>query len=219
MRKNIILAVALLFGMGMATSAMAASIVGSDHDLSSLGSGPVTSNTTEVCVHCHTPHNAVSTVVPLWNRTSGPNTNFTPYSSTTLSPSAQAILTNPYTPSPISMACLVCHDGTVANQWSPGGPSSGPASGVPIVYSGAMGAAANFGTNLADDHPVSVPLAGAFAVKPTGYYNASQDPTVVRLFSGDVECASCHNAHDPQYGKFLVKSNSGSDICLDCHNK
>ncbi|MBI2362927.1 MAG: cytochrome c3 family protein, partial [Elusimicrobia bacterium] len=34
-----------------------------------------------------------------------------------------------------------------------------------------------------------------------------------------VECGSCHDPHDNQNGKFLVKSNAGAALCLTCHQK
>lgn len=34
-----------------------------------------------------------------------------------------------------------------------------------------------------------------------------------------VECASCHQPHDPQYGTFLRNNNARSKICLACHIK
>ena len=54
---------------------------------------------------------------------------------------------------------------------------------------------------------------------------APNDPTgltVAKLFGagGDqVECASCHDVHDDTNEPFLIESNAGSAICVDCHNK
>lgn len=61
----------------------------------------------EVCVYCHTPHGAQTGSAPLWNRTLPTSGNYTPYSSSTID-------TNVGQPDGISLACLSCHDGTIA---------------------------------------------------------------------------------------------------------
>ncbi|OGP83289.1 MAG: hypothetical protein A2Y95_03955 [Deltaproteobacteria bacterium RBG_13_65_10] len=80
------------------------------HNLSGGGSGIGNTATDQVCVFCHTPHfsNADANAIdaPLWNRnTSG--ATYTPYSSGTMD-------TTPGNPDGGSIACLSCHDGTVA---------------------------------------------------------------------------------------------------------
>lgn len=62
----------------------------------------------EVCVYCHTPHGANSTIgAPLWNRTN-PGTSYTVYNKPlTSGQTARA-------PGVNSLVCLSCHDGTVA---------------------------------------------------------------------------------------------------------
>jgi len=37
--------------------------------------------------------------------------------------------------------------------------------------------------------------------------------------SGQLQCTSCHNAHDDSNGKFLVMSNTASALCRTCHVK
>lgn len=64
----------------------------------------------EVCVYCHTPHGA-NTIdnIPLWNRTT-PSGSYTTYETR-----HSATLTQPVTPPGAnSLACLSCHDGTLA---------------------------------------------------------------------------------------------------------
>ena len=50
-----------------------AGVVGSQHDLTTGGTGQGgTNNTDEVCIFCHTPHGSdVSAPVPLWNKVLG----------------------------------------------------------------------------------------------------------------------------------------------------
>jgi cytochrome c553 len=69
------------------------------------------SSTREVCVFCHTPHGANTSVPagspPLWNRQVN-TTGYTPYASPNFdTPSLGQ-------PQGVSLACLSCHDGTIA---------------------------------------------------------------------------------------------------------
>ena len=70
--------------------------------------------TAEVCVFCHTPHGANPNTIgtpgapPLWNRTVGNTTTYTIYTS----PNFDG--TNSGQPQGVSLACLSCHDGTIA---------------------------------------------------------------------------------------------------------
>lgn len=64
---------------------------------------------TEICVFCHTPHNAAAGKKFLWNKNNS-ITAFQMYtSSTTLD-----FTTNPTAPSEVSKMCLTCHDGAGA---------------------------------------------------------------------------------------------------------
>ncbi len=107
-------------GASVAFAKSAAGIaVGSDnnirytvHNMSNIGPAGrnVISNTEQqVCVFCHTPHNAKPSV-PLWNKVL-PTQAFNMYtSSSTLSPTAKKVKA----PGPESMLCLSCHDGRTA---------------------------------------------------------------------------------------------------------
>jgi hypothetical protein len=64
----------------------------------------------EVCVYCHTPHGANTTVtLPLWNRTMKATT-YTTYNQLGTSSLTQAVAQ----PGVNSLACLSCHDGQTA---------------------------------------------------------------------------------------------------------
>lgn len=74
-----------------------------------IGPGPNT--TAEVCVFCHTPHGGSTSGpggVPLWNRTVPLNSGYTIYGGANFDgvDSGQ--------PQGVSLACLSCHDGTIA---------------------------------------------------------------------------------------------------------
>ena len=97
-----------LFSMLYVSSAHAM-VTMSKHNLSStqpVGTNIFTSATTEVCVFCHTPHGGTADA-PLWNRAMATPGTYTPYTSSTLD-------TTVGQPDGISLACLSCHDGTIA---------------------------------------------------------------------------------------------------------
>lgn len=180
-----------------------ADISGSDHDFSGQGwSGG------EICIVCHTPHKADTTVTdaPLWNHEVTVAT-FTLYSSSTL----DATLGQP---DGISKLCLSCHDGTVAID------AFGGKSGSSYITGSAL-----IGTDISDDHPISFTYNTALATADGGLYDPSTQSSGLgstiaadMLFSDKLECASCHDVHDDTYEPFLIKSNAGSALCLTCHN-
>ena len=102
------------------------------HNLGSLSNNITAAETDEVCVFCHTPHfsntSAAAADAPLWNRNLSGAT-YTVYSSSTMD-------TTPGQPDGRSIACLSCHDGTVAldsliNAPGPGGVNGYTVNGTP----------------------------------------------------------------------------------------
>ncbi|RMG05113.1 MAG: hypothetical protein D6726_01950, partial [Nitrospirae bacterium] len=89
-----------------------AGVAGSKHDFSisgtSMFSGTFTNDDDEVCVYCHTPHAALGSQTPLWNKSLNTANGFTMYSSSSMD------ATVPSQPSTISLLCLSCHDGVGA---------------------------------------------------------------------------------------------------------
>jgi predicted CXXCH cytochrome family protein len=179
----------------------AAGISGTAHDFS----GRTGFGSNQICIFCHTPHNAAATqIVPLWNHATTATAAFTLYASSTLN-------ATPGQPSGNSKACLSCHDGTVAID------SYGARTGTNFITGGAL-----LGTNLANDHPISFTYNAALATADTGLVtplSASQVVAGIPLYSGQLECGSCHNVHDNANGEFLRVSNAASALCLRCHTK
>ena len=208
-------------------SAASAGLQNTHHDFSSLtGSG-------EICKPCHTPHNADTgvTASPLWNH-EVTTASFTPYNSPTLT-------ANVGQPTGTSKLCLSCHDGTVAID------SFGGRTGTVYItdsfYGGPSGGTllSWFGTHLGDEHPLSFTYDSALAQED----GALRDPTTTPsglggtisedLLDGGnrMECTSCHDPHISRavngcssgchFGGetlSLWKSNSGSALCMTCHN-
>jgi hypothetical protein len=182
-------------------------IEGSIHDFSTNSSW----NTRKgVCSACHSAHNTdVNQIAPLWAHATsvGP---FTPYTSPTFN-------AGPHQPSGHSLACLSCHDGTVAINQSISGilGTNGP------VF---IDPSAQIGPDLHNTHPISFIYDSALAAADGGL----EDPAVYKigdpktaltlsvapvppswsgtsltgktinealLHGGKMECSSCHDVH------------------------
>jgi len=222
--------------------AVPGTIVGSKHDLSS----PFGGGSDEICVYCHTPHNANADLdndgnidsnhatrppAPLWNRRITTMANYQMYTSATLN----MVCDN--TPSPLSLVCLSCHDAATAFSGvvgavnstdthnlvnEPNRGDSNPNCGTRCHPGGGDEPPKwwQIGPDLSNEHPVSM-----------SYPTAADDPDFfippdlqkgwsdVKLFMGRVECPSCHNPHDPTNIPFLRKSMVASGLCTTCHNK
>jgi len=203
---------AVLFSL-YGTLGWAGTIKGTKHDFStSAWSGG------EICVACHTPHNSASLPeAPLWNHALTGKT-FTLYSS----PSLDATVGQP---DGSSKLCLSCHDGTVALD------SFGTTTGSTFM----SGSSAVGSDELSNDHPISFVYDAALATADKALY----DPTAktvtigsgtdvktgsidsVMLLGGKLQCASCHDVHNKFTNgpKLLRIANTGSNLCLTCHNK
>lgn len=208
-------------------------IAATKHNLSTSGTGDIHLTTSpgtgkdQICVFCHTPHHADATVgVVLWNRAVN-TTGYTMYDSGTID---MTIAAQPQT---ISMACLSCHDGTIAFDALRNGPG-------PDDYNGnawARGWTFNNGDNvmpttshgylaqdLSNDHPVSVTFDNTL---DTAFYDQTTIETAGLRFYYDptkttrdqVECATCHNPHSADYEPFLRLDNDQSALCKTCHIK
>jgi predicted CXXCH cytochrome family protein len=197
----------VLLLLALTSSVLADSVLDSKHNLSISGPGIIRAATeTEICIFCHTPHRATSEL-PLWNHalSVGP---YTPYASTTLKATVGQ-------PTGASKLCLSCHDGTVALGMVNSRPTpiqmQNGASFMPIGRT-------RLGTDLSDDHPVSFTYDSLLASRQ----GELRDPTTlnnhVRVdHNSQMQCTSCHDPHNDQYGKFLVEDNSASALCLECH--
>jgi len=205
-----IFSIALLFSL-----ARGASVVGSKHDLS-VGGGSSFKAVSEKnsCVFCHTPHHS-NGEQPLWNHAMSSVSNYVVYSSARLT----NLNVNVPQPNGSSRLCLSCHDGTVAL----GNITSGAAQ---IEMQGGtttlpLGNPNNLGTDLSQDHPVSFIYDSDLAARDADVNDpAGLSTPVVKMDPlHRLQCNSCHNPHDDQYGNFLVMDNTGSALCLVCHKE
>lgn len=215
----------------LSQAALNKGIEGSVHDFSN-----VTNNTwntrSGVCSPCHAAHHTdENQIVPLWVHATS-TASFEMYDSPTMDAQAGT------TPTGSSLACLSCHDGTVAINASISGISgnAGP------VY---IDPAAKIGPDLHTTHPISFTYDAALAAVDRGLENpitykigdtksilTINNPPVpatgfsgiditgksindALLIGGRMECSSCHDVHKlvgsaPSSG-ILIKI-SGNDV-------
>jgi predicted CXXCH cytochrome family protein len=183
------------------------SIAQSPHNLSVSGPGSArAAGENQICIFCHTPHNATP-VKPLWNRAM-PVNSYKVYSSSSLK-------AQPGQPTGSSKLCLSCHDGTIAL-------GSVNSRQQPIVMAAGITTLppgkSNLGTDLSDDHPISFVYDAALVTKNPKLKDPRQLPSAARLDANqELQCTTCHDAHNNQYGNFLVMSNQNSELCNTCH--
>jgi len=209
------------------TALAAGTVVGSKHDLRAVGGGtPAGAGLNEVCVVCHTPHQATAanSQYPLWNHTGTATATFGVYASPTLNAAPTPIVGGAMGGQSASLLCMSCHDGTVSvlSMYNPpniGTPTVTPL-GSRISAAGLIISNANMGTSLSDDHPVNFTYDTALATADGGLVDPASSPLVTSwLVGGTVQCSSCHSTHDPTNSPFLRTSNVGSALCLACHIK
>jgi predicted CXXCH cytochrome family protein len=206
----VIRSLAVIITCSAATTAAFAqgqSVVDTAHNLSASGPGGVRATSeARVCIFCHTPHNATP-IRPLWNREL-PLSTYNIYSS-------NALDALPGQPTGASKMCLSCHDGTIAL----GSVVSDDqviqmAGGITTLPPGSS----NLGTDLSDDHPISFRFDSALAFKDAKLVNPEALPDEIRLDGNqEVQCTTCHDAHDNSFGGFLVMGNQDSAMCRSCH--
>jgi len=179
------------------------------HNLSVTGTGTIkASGEQEVCVFCHTPHNAAP-MSPLWNRTSSGNI-YTPYNSS-------SIFSSPGQPTGASMLCLSCHDGTIAL-------GSVLRRSTDIIMDGGIttmpAGASRIGTDLSDDHPISFDYTSGLATQRGELVEPGTLTGPVKVDKNNqMQCTNCHDPHNDANGKFLVMANTASALCQTCHVK
>jgi len=225
----ILLSTTLLLGTGgISLAAIVTKVANTKHNLSASGPGPVKSTSeNQICVFCHTPHNAnMKVTAPLWNRELSSLT-YTTYTSASMDAVTQQ-------PGGASKLCLSCHDGTLAigtvGVLNNKGPvtiaMTGTSSGAMPTGSGELtGYTRDIGIDLSNDHPISFTYDAALAyndgelrippvviagIPVVGNRTAGIIPKpLYPLDNNQMQCNTCHDPHtwetDPSKGnhKFL----------------
>ena len=136
-----------------------------------------------------------------------------------------------------SLACLSCHDGTLAlgairtnpywannKTYQDGVSVTGH---VDLVTGQFLTNAYGYvGTDLTNDHPISITYQNDLDTDlkdPSGFVGVKLFGAGGNVTGNSVECGSCHNPHN--YGTtgttapFLRASMAASALCLQCHTK
>ena len=220
-------------------------ILGSKHDFTGLNAragvvamaGVAFSDYGYSCVYCHVPPEEAGAIpvqlggIKDWNRFVPATDNYRLYSSHTLDSQTK-------TPNSISLLCLSCHDGTMSVDMVIFKPVTfdpvndkamhmriNPEDNIESCGKCHNGQVAHdisvkmIGTDLMNDHPISMKYAGlGFADpdfrpvdNPNGFDNG------VKLYDGNVECATCHNVHSPK-NELLLRARA-EVLCFTCHVK
>ncbi|MBC7951026.1 MAG: hypothetical protein H7Z12_04275 [Rhodospirillaceae bacterium] len=223
--------------------ALSGTLVGSKHDLTGLNrragveamTGLAFNNYRDPCIYCHVPTGLQGKVavggqqIQEWNRYL-PTGEIQVYESETLRSRIQEL-------GPETLLCLSCHDGSMAVDMvvtKPEGWSVKDEAPLHMKIDKGGGLdrctqchdgntahrmdAVAIGRSLMDDHPVGVTYPGLF--DSTDFYPPSSDGRFrngVKLFRNKVECASCHDVHNPDIVPFLRVEQK--DLCITCHNK
>ena len=110
----------------------------------------------------------------------------------------------PGQPTGKSKLCLSCHDGTIAL-------GSVNSRNQPIQMAGGIttipaGSKTNLGTDLSDDHPISFSYDSDLVDQEPQAQNprAFSPPPCNSTPNKELQCTTCHDAHNNQYGNFLV---------------
>jgi predicted CXXCH cytochrome family protein len=200
--KRTLAAALLLAGQAFAAERM--TVVGSKHDLSVTGPGPIKAvHQANPCMFCHTLHRGGK------GMSSRPDSTATYRTFESGTMKAKAAV-----PSGPSRICLSCHDGTIAVGQTRKGlieMRGTPDGKIP------PGRGSNLGTDLRTSHPFSIePDRGVATRRPRGRGHVKLDG------AGLVQCTSCHDPHSEfggsTEGMFLVEPTLRSQICQSCHS-
>jgi predicted CXXCH cytochrome family protein len=206
-RSNRVLVVTGLVGAAAICGGQSQSVIYTPHNLSASGPGAVrASGEDEVCVFCHTPHNSAP-VQPLWNRSSSTSL-YTVYRSDSLK-------SEPGQPTGSSKLCLSCHDGTIAlGSVTSRNQVIHMSGGITTLPAGRT----NLGTDLSDDHPISFRYDSVLVNKNPKLADPGSLPAALRLdHNRELQCTTCHDAHNNTHGSFLTMSNENAAMCRSCH--
>ncbi|RZI42015.1 hypothetical protein EGT07_15570 [Herbaspirillum sp. HC18] len=227
----LLLVLAAIAQAAISTTNKISDVRGTKHNLSAAADGSGTpsggkvpvrtmkaSSETQVCVFCHTPHEAESISfgsgtnkynAPLWNRKLSGQT-YTPYNSSSID---AADIDGSTTPDGSSKLCLSCHDGTMGvdkvnalnGAKNVNVAMTAGASPVKMPGNSNSGFTRNLGTDLTADHPISFTYDATLAANDgelrgpdgtiVGTRTAGTRPPKMPLEKGQMQCSTCHDPH------------------------
>lgn len=209
----------VMLAINVATAARVSDVLNTKHNFSATPSSASRTvqavNESEICVFCHTPHGGQADAFgPIWNRSLSGAT-YVPYTSGSL----DAVVGQP---GDSSRLCLSCHDGTMAigsvnvingrATDRDGTTAEVVLNGVevdgsmPVGEGASSGYTRRLGTDLTNDHPISMTFNSALAALDGELHDPAtsatigpripgQTPPKIPLDNDQVQCASCHDPH------------------------
>jgi len=227
MNKNIIISLGIAVLISTKLFALSGSHAGLRQNLGG--------DNNQICVYCHTPHasNVAFGKAPLWNKPLT-STVFTMYGASSAGVAGQTMAgtATDAQPTDAALACLSCHDGVSAMNSVINAPGSGRISSTGVLIGSnppspepmtnlvkAMG----YNGDMTDDHPISIVYnEGRAGLRPkttplVDFFGATTVGNLLR--NGKVQCVSCHDPHGTGWSMYLRNGNTGSTLCLGCHNK
>jgi len=230
MLKRASMGIFLLALSGFFAGAALAGVAATKHNLSTshsvTGQTIYSSDQTEICIFCHTPHDAIkNNSITLWNHTLSAVATYGVYQSPTMNGTPTEL--GGVTPSTAAASnlCLSCHDGTVAINSFNNASNLNPTTTMVGTTGGMLPTGStNLGNDLTNDHPVNFTYDTSLATADGSLVNpidasGSGLTNGLKLYSGKVQCASCHDPHTSAQGAFLRTAMAGSQLCLSCHSK
>jgi len=181
-------------------------VANTKHNLSVTGPGNVQSaQAGSTCVACHVLHDPAP-MRAQWNHKT-PGTTYQIYSSTSLIAKVDQ-------PTGTSRICLSCHDGLLAVS------IPGKANGNALAKLAPLTGKASLGTNLSANHPISFVYDSALAMRQGELADPKSLPSTIRLDDKhEMQCTSCHDAHEDRQAKFLRMDGRFAPLCTSCHKQ
>jgi hypothetical protein len=245
--KKLTLLLALGATVVLMPSASKATIVGSVHDFTPTGGfGAAATNGlarfkwggspgtdaasfyNNPCQVCHIPHKAQTYSIshaPLWNHALSKSTYITYDANNSATYKGGTITLGS------SIACLSCHDGSVAiNQTAgySGANATNSLNGAAVFTPSFAIETVGGASDLRNMHPIGVSYSDCVAngdteLQPIG---SGLLPKMLKGVKSTVECASCHDIHETignagktPYDHALIVPLENGQLCLTCHNK
>lgn len=234
-----------MLALALVGPAIGGTLVGSKHDMTGLNrragveamTGLAFNDYRDPCIYCHVPSSVQGKLIAPggsqileWNRYLGNTSEMQVYDSDSLHNKIQEL-------GPETLLCLSCHDGSMAvdmviNKPEGWGMKNESPLHMRLDKGGGLdkctqchdGTTAHrmdvvvIGRNLMDDHPVGIVYPGLF--DNHDFFPPASDGRFrngVRLFRNKVECASCHDVHNPDIVPFMRVE--PKELCITCHNK
>ena len=241
----------LAFFLGFFASCMAAQdgskdrVLGTAHDLNAAFHEAV-----DTCSFCHISHTTTTSSdspdkVLEWNHVLPANATYTPYSSAMLKTKS---LSNTFSTADAfySLACLSCHDGSVAIAALYVMPDNVTVNSTATMSTFTSSGPINLvGANddLSQTHPINFNYDNTLAEADRGLWDVGRGENVAQigntsltavrpaltydpygalqqpiLFDRTVQCATCHNPHSETNPEFLRVTMQGGKLCFKCHS-